>query len=252
MHRQSTWATGPLSFSPVWNSQYFKSGFLKQSASLDHLFVCSSTLSLPPTNWEKNPEYKSLSLNISLAFSNSLWPRVNPVLTLAHVGSWPTAGKPWPKYEMLVGLPLRGDLTAFCGCGAALERMLWPANHEMLCFIHIREFVPGSLRNKAHTAQKWGFYISSWSALTLGDLKIFSSLFHFCPEMAPILRWDNFFVMAVTWHWLDVAPQKKKRDVRKKKERCQKKTQIKRENNFFRRAVYILDVLWEKYLQSWK
>lgn len=158
MHRQSTWATEPLSFSPVWNSQYFKSGFLKQSASLDHLFVCSSTPSLPPTNGGKNPEYKFLSLNISLTFSSSLWPCVNPVVTLAHVGSWPTAGKHWPKSKMLVGLPLRGDLTAFCGCGAASERMLWAANHQMLCFIHIREFVPWSLRrNKAHTAQKWGF-----------------------------------------------------------------------------------------------
>lgn len=195
MRRQSTWATEPLSFSPVWNSQYFKSGFLKQSASLDHLFVCSSTPSLPPTNGGKNPEYKFLSLNISLTFSSSLWPCVNPVVTLAHVGSWPTAGKHWPKSKMLVGLPLRGDLTAFCGCGAASERMLWAANHQMLCFIHIREFVPWSLRrNKAHTAQKWGFCISFWSALTLGDLKMFSSVFCFCPEMAQILRWEIFFL----------------------------------------------------------
>lgn len=119
--------------------------------------VCVQLHPFPsPTNWEKNPEYKSLSLNISLAFSSSLWPCVNPVLTLAHVGSWPIAGKHWPKSKMLVGLPLRGDLTALCGCGAALQRMLSAANHEIFCFIHIREFVPWSLRNKAHTAQKWG------------------------------------------------------------------------------------------------
>lgn len=193
---------GQFYFSQVWNFQDFKSGFLKQSASLDHLFVYNSTPSLPPAT-ERKTKQKSLSLNISLAFSNTLWPHVNPVMTSAYVGSWPTVGKHWPRSKMLVRLLLRDDLTAvhFCGCGELLARMLWPVNHKMLCFVHIREFIPWSLRrNKDHTAQKWGFCLSSWLATTTGDLKPFSSLFHF-------LKWGRFFNMTVILHWLDITPQ---------------------------------------------
>lgn len=64
--------------------------------------------------------------------------------------------------------------------------------------------------------------------------------------MAPILRWDNFFVMAVTWHWLDVAPQKKKRDVRKKKKRDVRKRPKLKERITFSEGLCIFWMSSEK------